>query len=104
MPNLKWVLHSFLMSDLRLRLDLSLSHIALPLGSGPQLATWHPISLGASVLDALVERTGINAAEIDDVIVGCVSQAGAQASVFFFLPTQLESPGSLPHHWSRGYM
>ena len=44
-----------------------------------QLAKWHPIALGAAVLDAVVERTGIDASLIDDVIVGCVSQAGAQA-------------------------
>eukprot|EP00729_Bicosta_minor_P025988 gene25988-20208_t len=43
------------------------------------LSKWHPIALGASVLDAVVERTGIDASLIDDVIVGCVSQAGAQA-------------------------
>lgn len=44
-----------------------------------RLAKWHPIALGAAVLDAVVERTGIDASLIDDVIVGCVSQAGAQA-------------------------
>ena len=43
---------------------------------------WHPITMGAAVLDALVEQTGISAAQagmIDDVIVGCVSQSGGQA-------------------------
>lgn len=44
-----------------------------------RLSKWHPIALGAAVLDALVERTGIDASQIDDVIVGCVSQVGAQA-------------------------
>ena len=43
------------------------------------LREWHPIALGASVLDALVTRTGIDASKIDDVIVGCVSQIGAQS-------------------------
>ena len=38
-----------------------------------------PIQLGAAVLDALVDRAGIDAAHIDDVIVGCVSQTGGQA-------------------------
>ena len=42
---------------------------------------WHPIALGAAVLDALVERTGIDGGAIDDVIVGCVSQSGAQANI-----------------------
>lgn len=44
-----------------------------------RMRNWHPISLGAATLDALVERTHIDASLIDDVIVGCVSQAGAQA-------------------------
>lgn len=43
------------------------------------LREWHPISLGATVVDALVERSGVDANLIEDVIVGCVSQVGAQA-------------------------
>ncbi|HEX2803441.1 MAG TPA: acetyl-CoA C-acetyltransferase [Sphingomicrobium sp.] len=39
----------------------------------------HPADLGAAVLNALVERTGIDPAAIDDVIVGCVSQIGDQS-------------------------
>ncbi|HKX78913.1 MAG TPA: acetyl-CoA C-acetyltransferase [Novosphingobium sp.] len=39
----------------------------------------HPADLGAVVLDALVDRTGIEGGAIEDVIVGCVSQAGEQA-------------------------
>ena len=39
----------------------------------------HPADLGAAVLNALVERSGVEPAAIDDVIVGCVSQAGEQA-------------------------
>jgi acetyl-CoA C-acetyltransferase len=46
------------------------------------LAGIHPANLGATVLNALVERTGIDPAAIDDVIVGCVSQAGEQAFAF----------------------
>jgi acetyl-CoA acetyltransferase family protein len=40
----------------------------------------HPADLGARALDALVARTGIDPAKIDDVIFGCVSQNGAQAA------------------------
>jgi acetyl-CoA C-acetyltransferase len=43
------------------------------------LKDWHPVDLGAAVLNALVERTGIDPAAIDDVIVGCVSQIGEQS-------------------------
>ncbi len=43
------------------------------------LSQWHPNDLGAKVLDAVVERAGIDPALVDDVIFGCVSQVGAQA-------------------------
>ena len=42
----------------------------------------HPADLGAAVLNALVDRSGIDPAAIDDVIVGCVSQAGEQGFAF----------------------
>lgn len=43
------------------------------------LAGWHPVDLLASTFEALAQRTGISPAVIDDVIVGCVNQVGAQA-------------------------
>lgn len=46
---------------------------------GGRLAGWHPADLGAEVLNALVERTGVDPAAIDDVVAGCVSQGGEQA-------------------------
>jgi len=42
------------------------------------LATWHPTDLLAHALTALVERTGVDPALIDDVIGGCVTQVGEQ--------------------------
>ncbi|MEM0954143.1 MAG: acetyl-CoA C-acetyltransferase [Pseudomonadota bacterium] len=45
-----------------------------------RLSKVHPIDLGAQVVDALVERTGIAPAIVDDLIFGCVSQVGAQSS------------------------
>ena len=44
-----------------------------------RLRDWHPISLGAKVVDAVVERAGVDGSLVEDVIVGCVSQIGAQA-------------------------
>ena len=44
------------------------------------LAGWHPVDLSALVLRALVTRTGIDPALIDDVIWGCVTQTGEQAA------------------------
>ena len=45
-----------------------------------RLSRMHPIDLGAAVVDALVEKTGIAIGEIDDLVFGCVSQVGAQSS------------------------
>src|SRR3546814_1898894 len=44
------------------------------------LAGWHPADMAGEVLNALVDRTGIDPAAIDDVIMGCVTQAGEQAN------------------------
>lgn len=46
---------------------------------GGALKDWHPADMAAQVLNALVDRTGIDPAAIDDVIMGCVGQAGEQA-------------------------
>jgi len=43
------------------------------------LQDWHPAELGAHVLKALVERTGIDPVIVDDVIMGCVMQVGEQS-------------------------
>ena len=45
-----------------------------------KLKDWHPIDLGALVLDELVARTSIDPTVIEDVIFGCVDQVGAQAA------------------------
>jgi len=42
------------------------------------LSAVHPADLGAHVLLALLERTGVDPAAVDDVIFGCVHQIGAQ--------------------------
>ena len=47
---------------------------------GGRLAGWHPADLAASVLDSLVERIGADPAQIEDVIMGCVMQAGEQSN------------------------
>ena len=46
---------------------------------GGQLSTVHPTRLLSLTLQALVERNGFDAELIDDVITGCVGQAGEQA-------------------------
>ncbi len=47
---------------------------------GGRLAGWHPADLAAQVLNALVDRSGIDPAQVDDVIMGCVSQIGEQST------------------------
>jgi len=46
---------------------------------GGKLAGWHPVDMGAEVLNALVGRCGVDPAAIEDVILGCVCQGGEQA-------------------------
>ncbi|NCU10704.1 MAG: acetyl-CoA C-acyltransferase [Sphingomonadaceae bacterium] len=46
---------------------------------GGRLAGVHPVDLAAASLDALVQRTGVDPAGVEDVIMGCVTQAGQQA-------------------------
>jgi acetyl-CoA C-acetyltransferase len=46
---------------------------------GGRLKDWHPADLSAQVLNALVDRTGGDPAQFEDVIWGCVQQVGEQA-------------------------
>jgi acetyl-CoA C-acetyltransferase len=46
---------------------------------GGRLRGWHPADLGGQVLDALVDRSGIDPEAIEDVIMGCVGMAGEQS-------------------------
>ncbi|MFF5147612.1 thiolase family protein [Streptomyces sp. NPDC013157] len=53
--------------------------VRTPVGKrGGALSSIHPADLSAHVLEALVERTGIHPALVDDVVWGCVSQVGEQ--------------------------
>jgi acetyl-CoA acyltransferase len=54
--------------------------IRTPMGKrNGQLSGWHPADLAAEVLKALAERNELDPAEVEDVIMGCVMQVGAQA-------------------------
>ena len=48
--------------------------------SGGALSNWHPADLLGFTLNSLLQRTGIDPERIDDVIGGCVSQAGEQGT------------------------
>jgi acetyl-CoA acyltransferase len=43
-----------------------------------KLKDWHPVDLAAQTLRALVERSDLDPALVDDVIMGCVMQTGEQ--------------------------
>lgn len=45
-----------------------------------RLSGWHPADLAAQVIDALVARSGVAPALVDDVILGCVGQVGEQST------------------------
>ncbi|GLK44800.1 MULTISPECIES: acetyl-CoA C-acetyltransferase [Novosphingobium] len=47
-----------------------------------KLAGWHPADMAGEVLNALVDRAGLDPAVVEDVILGCVTQAGEQAFAF----------------------
>ena len=52
-----------------------------PVGKGKPggaLSNIHPVDLSAHILQALLERTGVPAADVEDVIWGCVTQTGEQ--------------------------
>jgi acetyl-CoA C-acetyltransferase len=61
-----------------------LGHARTPRGRGKagkgSLSGIHPQELAAQTLRALVERTGVSPADVEDVVLGCVSQVGEQGA------------------------
>src|SRR5436190_11062913 len=46
---------------------------------GGYFSGWHPVEMLSFTLKALIERTSVDADQIEDVIGGCVGQVGEQA-------------------------
>ena len=46
---------------------------------GGALSAVHPVDLAAGVLKSLLERNGLESRQVDDVLMGCVSQIGDQS-------------------------
>ena len=46
---------------------------------GGALSSVHPVDLAAGVLQAVLERNGLESRQVDDVLLGCVSQVADQA-------------------------
>jgi acetyl-CoA C-acetyltransferase len=54
--------------------------VRTPVGKrGGSLSQIHPADLGAITLNALVDRTGIDPAAVEDVVMGCLDTIGPQA-------------------------
>src|SRR4051812_36223007 len=54
-----------------------------PMGRGKAsgaLASLHPAELLGQIFSALLDRTAVDPATVDDVLIGCVSQAGEQSA------------------------
>lgn len=47
---------------------------------GGRVRGWHPSDLGGEVLNELLNRTGVDPAVIEDVVMGCVMQVGEQST------------------------
>jgi acetyl-CoA acyltransferase len=47
---------------------------------GGALAHWHPTDLLGFAISALLDRTGVDPGQIDDVLGGCVAQVGEQST------------------------
>ena len=45
-----------------------------------KLKDWHPADLAAQVINELIDRTSADPESVEDVIMGCVGQAGEQAA------------------------
>lgn len=56
--------------------------VRTPVGRGKpggSLSEVHPVDLAAGVLQAILQRNGLESTQIDDVLLGCVSQVGEQS-------------------------
>jgi len=56
--------------------------VRTPVGRGKPggaLSGVHPVDLAAGVLSSILQRNGLQSTQLDDVLLGCVSQVGEQA-------------------------
>lgn len=58
--------------------------VRTPIGRGHAekgcLRDWHPVNLYAHAINALMERTGLSPAKVDELITGCVTARGEQGN------------------------
>jgi acetyl-CoA acyltransferase len=72
--------------------------VRTPIGKrGGALADMHPVDLSADVLNAVLERAGLEPDAVEDVVWGCVGQVGDQSSnVARFAVLAADWPDSIP--------
>ena len=74
--------------------------VRTPRGKGRKdvgaLVHTHPQELLATTLRALAARNGIDPHDVDDVVVGCVSQAGDQGACIARSAVRCAAPGVIP--------
>ena len=51
-----------------------------------KLKDWHPADLAGQVINELLDRSGADPELVEDVIMGCVGQAGEQAPILVAMP------------------
>jgi acetyl-CoA acyltransferase len=71
------------MMDAMSRTAVIVDAVRTPSGRGKPggaLSGVHPVDLAAGVLRAVLERNGLASAQVDDVLLGCVSQVGEQSA------------------------
>src|SRR5215216_501890 len=57
-----------------------LGALRTPFGKrGGQFSQWHAVEMLSFTLKGLIDRTGVDPAQVEDVIGGCVGQVGEQA-------------------------
>ena len=69
------------MDAMNMRTAVIVDAVRTPSGRGKPggaLSGIHPVDLAAHVLRATLERNGLDSCQIDDVLLGCVSQVGEQ--------------------------
>src|SRR3954468_11945828 len=69
------------MGRFRMREAVIVEAVRTPIGKRKgKLAGWHPTDLLGHALKGLLGRTGVDPAQIDDVVGGCVTQSGEQST------------------------
>ena len=80
-PGVHWSMGSTEIGEVKMRETVIVEAVRTPVGKrNGGLSDMHAADLSAIVLNALMERAGVDPDIVDDVVWGCVSQVGDQSS------------------------